>query len=314
MCGIGGIYNCTGAKTPITPTMTLWSDLSARGRHAAGMAVATKKGVSVIKAPQSSQALSISKRDLIPKTGVRSILLHTRYATKGDIEANGNNHPINEHDIVMTHNGVLYNDDEVFDTLNVHRFNQVDSEAINAALRYGGTSFVADEIKGSMSIAWIDVHKIDTVNLFTNGGNPLVIARTEGGNIVWASGLDYIEDAGFKVESHFHAVPFKVYTLSPSGTIESEYVSDQRRVADTGNVLGEWARRGIVSSPKKRRGSINPRKSRKARAIRTQIGKKGQSSEVDPVWLAPWVRDGGKTSPHDWAWKPLQGWVRRDEV
>ena len=315
MCGIGGFYNCTGAPTPVDESMALWAGLASRGRMASGFAIVGENGrYEVVKEALSSSIMANELKSEIPKTGIKTMLFHTRFATQGAIEDNGNNHPINEHDIVMTHNGVLYNDDFVFSDLDVERVNEVDSEAINAALRYGSTKYLADKVRGSMSIAWFWNTAPDIVYLFTNGGNPLVIARTEGGNIVWASGLDFIEDAGFKVESHFHASPFKVYTLNRTGEITSRYVSKQRAMADKGFTLGEWSRRGIKSTPKKSRGRPAPRLKVKRPRNRTQMGKKGGPSDVDPVWLAPWVRDGGETSPHQWAWKPSEGWVRRDLV
>ena len=315
MCGIGGFYNCTGAQTPVDESMALWAGLADRGRMASGFAIVGENGENeVIKGPVSSTILSRELKSKVPKSGVRAMLFHTRYATQGAIEDNGNNHPINEHDITMTHNGVLYNDDFVFSDLDVERVNEVDSEAINAALRYGSTKYLADKVRGSMSIAWYWNINPGMVYLFTNGGNPLVIARTEGGNIVWGSGLGYIEDAGFKVASHFHATPFKVYTLNTLGEITSRFVSKQRAQADRGFTLGEWSRRGLNSSPKKSRGRPAPRLKVKKPRNRTQMGKKGGPSDVDPVWLAPWVRDGGETSPHQWAWKPSEGWVRRDQV
>ena len=338
MCGIGGIYNCTGAQTPIDQSMALWALLERRGTHASGIAVVVDNEVSVLKDAKRSLHLSYDARPQIPDLGVRSMIFHTRHATQGSIHDNGNNHPITEHGIVMTHNGVLYNDDFVFQDLGVDRVNEVDSEAINAALGYSTPQYLADEVKGAMSIAWVEVNNPETVHLFTNGGNPLVIGRTKGGNIVWASGLDYIEDAGFDLDSHFHALPFKVYDLNPDGSITSGYVSEQRADPDRGWRVGSWARQpSIVSKPKRAVSSaskssvgVRPKKTKKRAPARRRRARKGKrikrpktdhdrlrnlDSDFQTSWLTPWDVEGNEdTGPEDWAWKPSQGWVRRDEV
>jgi len=311
MCGIGGFYNCSGARTPVSQAMSMWMDLADRGRQASGFALVGTNGLyQVHKSAISSVNFAAKVSSAIPKQNVRTMLFHTRYATKGATEENGNNHPITSHDIVMTHNGVLYNDDFVFTDLNVERENEVDSEAINAALRYSTPHYLAEVVEGSMSIVWFDDFAPEIVHLFTNGRNPLVIARTEGGNVVWASGLDYIVDAGFNVKNYFHATPFKVYTLSPSGKIKSKFVSNKRAEADKGFTLGEWSRRGLVSKTKKNPARPTPTFKQKRAGNKQRI----KGNDMHESWLAPWIRDGGETVPEDWAWKQFEGWVRRDSV
>jgi len=346
MCGIGGIYNCTGAQTPIDQSMALWALLERRGTHASGIGVVFNNEVSVLKDAKRSLHLSYDARPQIPDSGVQSMLFHTRHATQGSIHENGNNHPITEHGVVMTHNGVLYNDDFVFSDLGVDRVNEVDSEAINAALGFASPQYLADEVQGAMSIAWVEVNNPETVHLFTNGGNPLVIGRTKGGNIVWASGLDYIDEAGFNLESHFHALPFKVYDLNPDGTITSGYVSEQRADPDMGWRVGSWARQpSIVSTPNRAVSSASkssvgksPKKTKKARQNRRKGAKKGKrfrknyspvhqskktnhrrlknlDSQFSEEWLTPWdLPENEGTGPEDWAWSHLRGWIRRDEA
>jgi hypothetical protein len=190
------------------------------------------------------------------------LLLHTRYSTHGSTTYNGNNHPVQGHGFIVTHNGVLQNDDETFQTLDVNRLHQVDSEAINATLRYSGVESVADELEGSISIAWVDETDSTTVHLFTNGLNPLVIGRTVDGDIVWASGLHHLEQA-FEMASYFHAEPFKHYWVDTTQEIlpiRSEWVSTQRTTPTILRSLGGYGgERGHATTPKRtERASDDP--------------------------------------------------------
>jgi len=235
MCGIGGFYNPTGSKTPVGPITSLWCGLEDRGTHAHGMAfnwVNSDKPVVYKKVGASSKSKS-AVRKYLSGNNLRYVLLHTRFTTQGSTQNMNNNHPVVRNGITLTHNGVLHNDSQVFDKLNVNRLYEVDTEAINVGLRFKGVKWIANNIQGSMSIAWIDEKdSTQNVHLFTNGGNPLVIARTKCGNIVWASCLYHIEESGFKIKSHFNAVPFKEYILRPDGSIRSKWISKKRRFAN----------------------------------------------------------------------------------
>ena len=213
----------------------LFNALEDRGRHASGVAYAWVDSDRWLVEKDACAASSLVWRDAVGNNNVQALMFHTRYTTQGSTENNGNNHPIVEHDHILTHNGVLRNDGLIFDNLGVKRNQQVDSEALNALLNVGGIEMLADAISGSCSIAWINNHyevgiTPEEINLFTNGLNPLVIARTTCGSIVYASGIHHIEQA-FDVVSSFNAVPFKHYTINFNGLIESEFVSDERRSA-----------------------------------------------------------------------------------
>ena len=139
----------------------------------------------------------------------------------------------------MTHNGVLSNDNEIFRRLGSTRFNEVDSEAINVALRLKSPKWMIENVHGSMSIAWVDLDDIQTVHLMTNGRNPLVIGRLLSGHIVWASTLWHLEDAFGDIAEAFEAIPFKQYTLKPDGAIRSEKISSRSTMPSR---MGAWRR------------------------------------------------------------------------
>tara|TARA_B100001750_G_scaffold247523_1_gene273594 strand:+ start:3328 stop:4281 length:954 start_codon:yes stop_codon:yes gene_type:complete len=232
MCGIGGIYRASETPLPVQATLSLWKALEGRGTDASGFALHwlnSDKPV-IVKQPGATGLLQNRLSQFMGDgTTTHYVLLHTRFTTQGSTENNDNNHPVVRDGIVVTHNGVLSNDREVFEALGVSPTADVDTEAINAALRCESPGWALDNITGSMSVAWVDSSTdSDKVHLMTNGRNPLVIARTTDNHIVWASTIDILDESDFEIKSYFHAQPFKVYTLSPDGGIRSDFVSEQR--------------------------------------------------------------------------------------
>jgi len=233
MCGIGGIMTPAGAQFPVGAVQELWTLLEDRGTHASGICFRwtdSDKPVVIKDALPASQMIdNVSKCAGLNTTYA---FFHTRYTTTGSTSNNGNNHPIVGHDMIVTHNGVISQHSTIFNQLGVERLHQVDSECINASLKHRSTAWLADNIQGSISIAWVDItQNREEVNLFTNGRNPLVVARLTNGSVVWASTLQHIEFAGFEIEHHFNAQPFKQYKLFRNDegyvVIDSIIVSDQ---------------------------------------------------------------------------------------
>ena len=233
MCGIGGFYNATGGQTPVAALSSLWRALEVRGTHASGFSVGWMDAdlPLTVKRPGRTSKLASRLEQLSSGNHTQYVLLHTRHATQGDVHQNGNNHPIVEHGFTTTHNGWINNYYEIVDELaadGIKPVNQVDSECLNMILKADSIQELADWVDGPVSLAWVDHNKPDTVHLFTNGQNPLVIARTVEGDIVWSSTISILEKSDFVLKDYFHAVPFKQYTLTPDGKITSQFISDQR--------------------------------------------------------------------------------------
>ena len=233
MCGIGGFYNATGGQTPVAALSSLWRALEVRGTHASGFSVGWMDAdlPLTIKRPGRTSKLTSSMEQFTSGNHTQYVLLHTRHATQGDVNQNGNNHPIVGHGFTTTHNGWVNNYDEIIDDLadfQIHPKNQVDSECLNMILKADSIQELADWVDGPVSLAWVDHQNPDTVHLFTNGQNPLVIGRTVDGDIVWSSTAQILERSDFVMQDYFHAVPFKQYTLTPDGKITSHFISDQR--------------------------------------------------------------------------------------
>ena len=252
MCGIGGFVPSRNVNT--TSVKRLWRAIQDRGKHASGLAYLPTgtQQIEIAKgAVNSSEAI---EQGTIAHMGseIDWVMLHTRFTTQGSTSNNNNNHPVCRDEIILTHNGVIYNDQEVFDRLaidGVFRKYDVDTEAIAAGLAHRGIEWVASEIRGSMSLAWVDTTKPSQVNWFTNGQNPLVIGRLQDGGIVWASQPHHLED--LPVRDWFWAKPFKHYWTTGSGQIQSRWVSDEREPACTWQ-SGHAASRTVVSTPVKK--------------------------------------------------------------
>ena len=234
MCGIGGIFMPQGEHFPVEDVQYLWQLLEDRGTHAAGICYRwtdSDKDIVFKRDSAASEILSVVEKCAGYNTTYA--FFHTRYTTQGSTSNNGNNHPVVSQDIILTHNGVIY-DKPIFNQLGIKPLHDVDTEALNAALRHRSTSWLADNVQGSVSIAWVDTtQNQEKVHLFTNGKNPLVVARLTNGTVVWASTLQHIEEAGFDIEHSFNAEPFKQYDLyrNEEGyvVINSHRVSDQFR-------------------------------------------------------------------------------------
>lgn len=286
MCGIGGIYRASEAPLPVQATLSLWEGLEGRGTDASGFALHwldSDKPV-VVKQPGATGLLQNRLSNFMGDgSNTRYVLLHTRFTTQGSTENNANNHPVVREGIVVTHNGVLYNDREVFQTLGVSPTADVDTEAINAALRHESPGWTLDNIDGSMSVAWVDeTADSNIVHLMTNGGNPLVIARTTDNHIVWSSTLDILEESDFDIKTYFHASPFKVYSLHPDGAIRSDFVSEQREVANLG-LWGHAASRRSYSASTCSVGVKGHKSKKKAQNKRRRVNQT-TSNDIDFDW------------------------------
>ena len=214
MCGIGGFWNLQHA----TDAIKLFESISDRGKHAAGFAVSWPQlrdpslPIIVMKRPYSSTRW-IADSNFLPFDRSDSVLMcHTRYATKGNKHNMNNNHPIIYGKTILTHNGVIRNDDQIFDELQCDRIGQVDSEALAASIELKGIDWAVQNCKGSMSIAWMNQDLPNELNFFTNGKNPLCFGIYDEETVVYASWPHHIEAIGKDIEWHY-AQTGVVYTV-----------------------------------------------------------------------------------------------------
>ena len=115
------------------------------GKAASGVAVMKTNTANVIRRALSGSALGkdenytdfASKHMVVgknenPDDSLVSIIGHCRMPTKGSPMNNYNNHPIVTENIIGVHNGMIYNDDDLFNKFrkNITRIAQVDTEII----------------------------------------------------------------------------------------------------------------------------------------------------------------------------------------
>ena len=180
MCGIAGYSLSTSSSVARTlAAQSLLAGIAERGADAVGYAHrAPGSGVEVHK--QRSGASELLDRVSIPQDAV-DVLVHVRDYTKGHPSITANNHPIRHGAVVGIHNGIIENDDEIFERNGFTRAAPemtVDSEAIFAlAEATGNRSDALEQLYGAMATAWIDERRPDVLFLARGVGRPLWLGR-----------------------------------------------------------------------------------------------------------------------------------------
>lgn len=190
MCGIGGFSLApSDRKTDaVRVARNLLRVLMVRGTDASGAAWAESGGVWWDKAPVNGQEFG---RRLSMGPLAKAGIVHTRFATVGDPQENGNNHPFALPGITGIHNGNVKNSRQIFDLLGVERTapGGTDSEAIFALLAHSGLGPVdcLEMIEGDATCAWLQTERPDVVHVARLDGRPLSVARGTRGSIFFAS-------------------------------------------------------------------------------------------------------------------------------
>lgn len=208
MCGIAGF--CLNVEEHVDArklSQALLAQIVSRGKDATGAAWynAKRNEVRYTKAPYSAKTFVQTRLPLMP-SGVKNVILHTRFATQGDKKYETNNHPIVVQNLVGVHNGHISNDDAILKNYPEHtRLGQVDSEAAFAITKYESNPLeVLPEIQGRAALAWIDGDKGRELNLARVSGSPLCVAQTPKGSTIFASTKTLLEaamkEAGLKIE------------------------------------------------------------------------------------------------------------------
>jgi glucosamine--fructose-6-phosphate aminotransferase (isomerizing) len=180
MCGIAGYSLSPESRVDRTlSAQALLAAIAERGADAVGYAWrAESPAVAIHK--QRSGASELLDRIEIPGQATQ-VLVHVRDYTKGHPRIEANNHPIRHGAVVGVHNGIIVNDEEIFERYGFGRAEPemtVDSEAIFAlAERFEGSSKVLEQLRGSMATAWLDERRPGVVFLARSVGRPLWVGR-----------------------------------------------------------------------------------------------------------------------------------------
>jgi hypothetical protein len=173
-----------------------------RGRDSAGVAVFNVKETKVMKQPMRATKLAetLTFQEFLDKNihdDTYNVLIHTRAGTKGSETISDNNHPIVSKDFVGVHNGMIWNDDDLFDSEKLIRQAQVDSEVIFRLLdKYKDSKTVAEKLSGSFTFAYAAKEGNPAVVTLVKHNNPVTLAYIESLNvIVFASEAKFLTDA-----------------------------------------------------------------------------------------------------------------------
>ena len=176
MCGVAG-YSL-GERSNADRTLAvqaLLAGIAERGEDAVGYAHRSPGGSLVVHKQQTGPSALIEEL-AIPADAAQA-LVHVRDFTKGPPAITSNNHPVRHGAVVGIHNGLIVNDDELFERHGWQRHDTemtVDSEIIFAVAEASDSSAAAlEQLYGAMAAAWIDERSPETMILARGAFRPL---------------------------------------------------------------------------------------------------------------------------------------------
>jgi glucosamine--fructose-6-phosphate aminotransferase (isomerizing) len=178
LCGIAGYSLGLDSRVERTvAARALLAGIAERGADAVGYAYRTP-GTAITVHKQRSGATALLDRIHVPEEATK-LLVHVRDYTKGHPSLAANNHPIRHGAVVGVHNGIIGNDDKLFDEHGLARAEPgmtVDSEIIFALAEVsrGRTAAALEQLYGSMAAAWLDEGRSELL-LARGLGRPLWI-------------------------------------------------------------------------------------------------------------------------------------------
>lgn len=200
MCGIFGIISYENNNPSVKRAdsvkqiiMDLLMISEMRGRDASGIAVVSGNKAFMYKNSVPGSVLPDMPKfkrvlnTINPLNRFSSMIGHVRAQTKGSYKFNVNNHPILAGTVIGVHNGVIQNDDLLFDSAEqisseakFVRKGQVDSEIIFQLINHylkigyslnGATKKATELLNGSYTCAFIDANDSERLVLFSGSGS-----------------------------------------------------------------------------------------------------------------------------------------------
>jgi len=228
MCGIAG-YSLK-PESSVDRTLlaqALLTGIAERGADAVGYAHRVPTGPIRVHKRRSGASALLSEL-AIPAEAVE-VLLHVRDYTKGHPTIAANNHPVRHGAVVGVHNGIILNDEEIFERQGFDRNEpemSVDTEAILAVVQAcGPVGKTLEQFCGSVATAWVDERRPGAVYLARGVGRPLWIGESREG-LVFASTVQ-----GLEVSERFLGLRFKKRELDEGTllTVEGGRVARRER-------------------------------------------------------------------------------------
>jgi predicted glutamine amidotransferase len=188
MCGIAGVVRW--GKKPIEEEQLsiLLVGNEHRGNDAAGIAIQQANGsIDILKKDcpawklVTDDAYETFIKEKLHKDS-ECVLMHSRGASQGNPRDNNNNHPMSAGKSAVIHNGVVKNDDILFDNLKLERKAKTDSDVFRAIIDKHGITEEAIRVMsravGSGAVAAVHPDFPGKL-LLVRSGNPLTIASNE---------------------------------------------------------------------------------------------------------------------------------------
>lgn len=217
MCGIAGVHRLSDKPVPKLNALAdeLMFGILPRGYDAAGYLAIADDGTRLMEKMVGpyDRVLRKKKKHRIPNN-TRTLLLHTRWATKGDKRDVRNAHPVTHGRTAAIHNGTIYNDKDIFRAFKLERNADVDSVAIPAIIDHAGWDKAEDAVtllEGGAACAVVHDEHPGELLLFTFGHWPIVYGHNDD-ILVWASTSKAIQEAWHY--AYGRKVPFQLYQMS----------------------------------------------------------------------------------------------------
>lgn len=250
MCGIIGIIGTKGrgiTQQHYDAFFKAWDKAETRGTDACGLVIAYKDKLKWWKdnVPASAAITYVQKKIVPWEEGITFMLGHTRFATDGDPEENGNNHPIvvkNEKwgtTLLGIHNGMIWNKEALYKEYenNFQPENQVDSEVAFRLIDYYGFQSLKPfkKLTGSFNLAYASTQDVRSFYLVRHN-NPLSLQRGKD-YLAFGSMLYYWNGLNGKDE---YVADDTWMKISPEGEIKKSFAPPARKWDDK-NRWGYWS-------------------------------------------------------------------------
>ncbi len=253
MCGIAGYSLKPEANVGRTlAAQALLAGIAERGADAVGYAHRSHGGRPIVHKRRAGASTLI--RELTVPQDASDVLIHVRDYTKGHPTIEANNHPVRHGEIVGVHNGIIVNDEEIFER---HGFERevpemsVDTAAIFAlADAFGSTGSMLEELCGSMASAWVDVREPGIVYAARGTARPLWIGTASEG-IFFASTKHALE-----VFEYYMRMPLKKEELEEGTLLKVEEGHELARERFTPDRDFEERSLPAVRAPKERESCL----------------------------------------------------------
>lgn len=225
MCGIVGVINgSTDYKAKLDDVFNdmLWAD-QVRGLDGAGVFWFNKKenNYNVVKNKDINKVLVAPAYTTARKWmgEIPFMIGHNRAATRGDVSTE-NNHPFDEGNVVLVHNGTMHHIPKEYDD-----GTKVDSHAIAKMLHKASVEDFMRKSFGAFALVWFN-KATEQLNLLRNEDRPLhlihfeniVLLSSESGLATWMGsryGFKFVKAEALKP---FHLYQFNPYNLEPTIT------------------------------------------------------------------------------------------------